>query len=205
MLEILNLELYMECIMQEMISGARTRLFFPFLESFYRCFAQPVGWLLFRVIIGGMLIVEGWPKIIVPMAQVGFIENVVGLPAGWFFSPLLAVMQFVGGGMIVLGVLTRPVAFANAVMLVVTLWYHMANPFGHAFLTPEGLAFLKQNMQYLTDQGQARLLADGGEKFLHLVQRKAEFDSLFWSASAALIAVFGGGPYSLDRKIGKEF
>ncbi|WP_434287304.1 DoxX family membrane protein [Celeribacter sp. SCSIO 80788] len=191
--------------MQEMTSGPQERLILPFLAPFYHGFAQPVGWLIFRVIIGGMLMVEGWPKITAPMAQVGFVENVLGLPAGWFFSPLLAVLQFFGGALILLGLLTRPIALANAVMLLVTLWFHISHPYGDAFLTAEGIAFLKDNLDYLTAQGQARLLADGGTAFLHQVQDKAEFNSTFWFAGAAIIAAFGGGKYSLDRKIGKEF
>ena len=83
--------------LSEMTSSPRERLILPFLGPFYHGFAQPVGWAVFRVIIGGLLMVEGWPKIIAPMAQVDFVENVLGLPAGWFFSPLLAVIQFFGG------------------------------------------------------------------------------------------------------------
>ncbi|WP_417278249.1 DoxX family protein [Celeribacter sp.] len=191
--------------MQEMTSGPRERLILPFLASFYHGFAQPFGWLAFRVIIGGLLMVEGWPKITAPMGQVGFVENVVGLPAGWFFSPLLAILQFFGGAMIAVGLVTRPIALINTVMLLVTLWFHMSHPYGDAFLTPEGVAFLTEHTSYLTAQGQARLLGDGGAAFLHQVQLKAEFNSTFWFAGAAIIAAFGGGKLSLDRMIGKEF
>lgn len=191
--------------MQEMTSSPRERLLLPFLAPFYHGFAQPVGWLLFRVIIGGLLMVEGWPKITAPFAQTGFVENVLGWPAGWFFSPLLAVMQFVGGAMILLGILTRPIALANAVMLAITIWFHVSHPYGEALLTPEGIEFLKANSQYLTANGQSRLLADGGRAFLHQVQDKAVFNSIFWTAGSALIAAFGGGRLSLDRRIGREF
>lgn len=191
--------------MNEMTSSPRERLILPFMAPVYHLFAQPVGWLLFRLIIGGLLMVEGWPKIQAPMAQVGFVENVLGLPGGWFFSPLLAVLQFVGGAMIILGLLTRPISLINAVMLAVTIWFHVAHPYGDAFLTPEGIAFLKENLQYLTADGQRRLLTDGGAAFLHQVQSKAEFNSIFWFAGAAIIAAFGGGRLSLDRLIGKEF
>lgn len=190
--------------MDEMTSGPRERLILPFLAPFYHGFAQPWGWLAFRVIVGGMLVIEGWPKILAPMAQVGFVEA-MGFHPGWLFSPLLAVMQVFGGAAIVLGLLTRPMALANAVMLAITLYYHITRPFGHAFLTPEGLAFLKDNAQFLTPQGQARLLLDGGTAFLETVQTKAEQNSLFWAAGAAIIAAFGGGRISLDRMIGREF
>lgn len=191
--------------MQEFTSSPRERLLLPFLAPFYHSFAQPVGWALFRVIIGGLLMVEGWPKITAPMAQVGFVENVLGWPAGWFFSPLLAIMQFAGGFLIALGLLTRPIALANAVMLVVTLWFHLKNPYGNAFLTVEGMASLRENLQYLTAEGQQRLLSDGGAAFLHQVQSKAVFNSTFWAAGAAIIAAFGGGRLSVDRLLKKEF
>lgn len=190
---------------EEMTSSPRERLILPFMAPFYHKVAQPIGWLLFRIIIGGLLMVEGWPKILDPMGQIGFLENVAGIPAGWFFSPLLAVMQFVGGFMIAVGLLTRPAALANAVMLAMTLRFHIENPYGNALLTPEGIEFLKANLQYLTENGQARLLSDGGTAFLHQVQAKAEFNSTFWCAGAAIIAAFGGGKLSIDRVLGKEF
>ncbi|MFE3838978.1 DoxX family protein [Pseudogemmobacter sonorensis] len=190
----------------EMTSSPRGRLILPFMAPFYHDFAQPTGWLAFRLIIGGFLMVEGWPKIIAPMAQVGFVENVLGWPAGWLFSPLLAILQFVGGALIALGLLTRPAALANAVMLAITIRFHVANPYDfEALLTPEGMAFLNENLQYLTANGQQKLLGDGGAGFLHQVQAKAVFNSTFWAAGAAIIAAFGGGRLSLDRLIGKEF
>lgn len=191
--------------MDEFTSSPRERLIWPFMAPFYHYFAQPVGWALFRVLIGGLLMVEGWPKIIAPMAQVGFVENVMGWPAGWFFSPLLAIMQFVGGFLIAIGLLTRPVALANAVMLAITIWFHVSNPYGPVFLTEDGMTFLRDNLQYLTEDGQRRLLADGGAGFLHQVQAKAVFNSSFWTAGAALVAAFGGGRLSADRLLGKEF
>lgn len=191
--------------MPEMTSSPRDRLILPAMAPFYHGFAQPFGWALFRVIIGGLLMVEGWPKIIDAMGQVGFVENVLGLPAGWFFSPLLAVLQFVGGGMIAVGLLTRPVALANAIMLAVTIWFHVTHPYGDAFLTAEGVTFLTANAHFLTADGQAQLLGDGGTAFLHQVQDKAEFNSTFWFAGAAIIAAFGGGAISLDRLLGREF
>lgn len=190
--------------MEEMTSGPRDRLILPFMAPFYHNFAQPVGWLLFRLIIGGLLVLEGWPKILDPMAQIGFVEA-FGIHPGWLFSPLLAVIQFFGGIMIAFGVLTRPVALANAIMLAITIYYHISHPYGHAFLTPEGITFLKDNASYLTAQGQTRLLKDGGTAFLEAVQTKAEYNSTFWFAGAAIIAAFGGGKLSVDRKIGKEF
>lgn len=162
-----------------------------------------MAWVAFRLAIGGMLIVEGWPKINAPLAQAGFVES-LGMAPGWLFSPLLAGMQFFGGMLIAIGLLTRPVALANGVMLAITLWFHWAHPYGHAFLTPEGIEALKAGSSFFTPDGMRRL-ADGGSAFLHQVQAKAEFNSLFWTGGAFLFAAFGGGYLSVDRLVKKYF
>lgn len=193
--------------MAQDFSTPRERMYLPALGGFYSEFAQPFGWLAFRIVIGGWLAVEGWHKIQHPMAMAGFVES-IGFWPGWFFSPLLAATNFLGGLLIVAGFLTRPAALANAVMLLVTYWFHVTHPYGDAFLTPAGMAYLAANPDLLTPAGQARLLSDGGAGFLAGptgVQLKAEFASLFATASAALIAALGGGRISVDRMMRKEF
>jgi putative oxidoreductase len=192
--------------MPQYFDTPRERLYLPFLSGFYTHFAQPFGWLAFRIVIGGMLTIEGWHKIQNPMGLAGFVES-LGVGPGWFFSPLIAITNFVGGLMIVFGFLTRAGGLSNAVMLLVTLWFHITHPYGDAFLTQEGIAYLNENPDLLTPAGQARLLSDGGAAFLAGptgVQLKAVFNSLFWSAGAALIAAFGGGAYSVDRLLMKK-
>ncbi len=81
--------------------------------------AQASNWLVLRVFVGGAPVLDGWPKIVAPFAQTGFVES-IGFYPGWLWSPLLAAMQFFGGIALVIGFLTRPVALANAVMLAVT-------------------------------------------------------------------------------------
>ncbi|MFP7571295.1 DoxX family protein [Marivita sp. S2033] len=194
--------------MPDYFETPRERLFLPFLSSFYASFAQPVGWLAFRIIIGGLFMLEGWQKIQRPMAQAGFVE-MIGFAPGWFFSPLLAFVNFFGGLLIVIGFLTRPAALASALVLLTTYWFHVTHPYGDAFLTQEGIAYLNENKDLLTPAGQRRLLTDGGAAFLAGptgVQLKAEWTSLFWTAGAALIAAFGGGAFSVDRLLmRKEF
>ena len=185
----------------------RDRLILHFLHGFYTQFAQPFGWLLFRIVIGGMLAFEGFFKIQQPMALAGLVES-LGFSPGWLFSPLIAIANLVGGLCIVFGFLTRPMALANAVMLLITLYFHVIAPYGDAFLTQAGIEYLTANPDLLTPEGQARLLKDGGADFLNGptgVQLKAVLNSLFWSAGAALIAAFGGGPFSIDRRMAKEF
>lgn len=184
----------------------RERLYLPFLSGFYASFAQPVGWLAFRIIIGGMFALEGWQKIQHPMAMSGFVE-MIGFAPGWLFSPLLAFVNFFGGLLILFGFLTRPAALASAFVLLMTYWFHVTHPYGDAFLTAEGIAYLNENKDLLTAAGQQRLLADGGAAFLDGptgVNLKAEMNSLFWTAGAAIIAALGGGKYSVDRMLMKK-
>lgn len=183
-------------------SNDQQRLWIPALGGFYDRFAQPFAWTAFRVAIGGMLMIEGWPKIMAPMAQVGFVEN-LGFYPGWVWSPFLAALQFFGGFMIAIGLLTRPLALANMVMLAITLWFHYAFPYGHALLTDAGIEALKTGSDFFTPDGVKRL-ADGGTKFLEQVQTKAELASLFWTGGAGLFAAFGGGCWSVDRLVLKK-
>lgn len=183
----------------------RERLRLPFMGGVYDHFAQPVGWLVFRAVIGLTLVMESLPKIADPMAQIGFLQA-IGFYPGWFWSPLLAIAQFVGGVMITLGLLTRPFALANAVTLLVTVWYHLSFPYGDAFLTEAGVQVLKAGGDALMTPAGAKRLADGGAAFLHMVQLKAELASLFWAGGCAIFAAFGGGPFSVDRcLLKKEF
>ncbi len=193
--------------MHQDFTTSRERLFFPFLAPFYNSFAQPVGWLAFRLVIGGVLLIEGWSKVQNPMGLVGFVES-LGVGPGWLFSPLIAYTNFIGGLLIVLGLFTRPAALANAVMLLVTYWFHVTHPFGDAFLTQAGITYLNANPDLLTAEGQRYLLADGGARFLSGptgVQLKAELNSMFWAAGAAIIAALGGGALSLDSKLRRTF
>lgn len=189
--------------LQFVSDSVRPRPLLPFMSNFYKGFAEPLAWVGFRVLIGGALCYSGMPKIMAPLAQVGFVQS-IGFYPGWFWSPLLAAMQFFGGIMIAVGLLTRPIALANAVMLAITLWFHYANPYGHAFLTPEGIAQLQAHPEFFTPDG-LRRLAGGGTAFLDGVQDKAILLSLMWTAGAAFFAAFGGGVWSVDREVlGKE-
>jgi len=185
-------------------SSSRMHLVLPILGDFYRRFAQPFAWVALRVAVGAVLAYEGWVKLGNPMAMAGFVESLHFYP-GWFWSPLLGVVNLVGGICIMLGLLTRPMALANTIMLAITLWFHYANPYGPTFLTAAGIELLQspEAAQYFTPDA-LRRLADGGERFLGQVQGKAIFASLFWTGAAGLFAAYGGGAWSIDRRLGKE-
>ncbi|MCO5157306.1 MAG: DoxX family protein [Aquamicrobium sp.] len=178
------------------------KLIVPALGGFYRSFAQPAAWVALRVAVGVILAIEGWSKMMAPMAMTGFVES-IGFYPGWFWSPFLAALQFFGGLAVAVGLFTRPVALANAVMLAITFWFHAVNPYGDAFLTPAGIEALTSNSELFTPQAMRRL-ADGGTQFLHQVQGKAEHLSLLWALGMALFAGYGGGPLSVDRNVLKK-
>ena len=180
-----------------------TPLVLPFMGPFYERIAEPLALLGLRLAVGALLVIEGWPKITAPFAMAGFVEN-IGLHPGWLWSAVLAAMQFIGGLMILAGVLTRPAALVNGAMLAVTLWFHMSHSYGEAILSPEGMATLAENGAMFTADGLRNLAADGGAAFLHQVQFKAEGLSTLWTVAAFLLAAFGAGPVSVDRALLKR-
>lgn len=185
----------------------RQKFILPVMGPFYENIAQPLAWTALRVMTGAFLVIEGWPKIQAPFAMAGFVEA-LGLYPPSLWSAILAGLQFFGGILLVLGLLTRPIALASGVMLAVTLWFHLSNPYGSAILTPEGIAALQVQSSLYTPDALSPLIglnADGGAAFLHQVQFKAEGFSALWTLAAFFFAAFGGGVFSLDRLIGKEF
>lgn len=182
---------------------SKTPLIIPIMGGFYDVFAKPVAHLALRLLVGGMLVVEGWPKVLAPFAMAGFTES-LGLWPGWFWSAALAFLQFGGGLLILAGFLTRPAALANGIMLAVTYWFHLTHPYGTALLSPEGMAALGQNAALFTPDGLRNFADDGGALFLQMIQFKAEGFSALWTVAALFLAAWGAGPLSVDRTILKR-
>ena len=184
-------------------NNSKERMWLPVMSGFYDDVAQPLAWVGLRVLTGGLLVVSGWPKIIAPMSQISFVESLHFYP-GWFWSPFLAAIQFFGGLAIVAGLFTRPAALANAVMLAITLYFHLSHPYGDRFLTDAGVEFMKADGAKYFTPAAIQNLTDGGGGFLSRVQEKAVWLSLFWTAAAAFFAAFGGGIWSVDKAIMKK-
>jgi uncharacterized membrane protein YphA (DoxX/SURF4 family) len=91
----------------------------------------------------------------------------VGYEPAYLLALAVALVEFVGGLMLVVGLLTRPVAVAVAVFMANAVLFHSANGF---------------------------LWTEGGFEY-----------PLMWTIAALFFAVRGGGPLSLDRRIGREF
>lgn len=143
---------------------SRENLILPKLASVYDALS-PLSVLYMRVIAGIALMAHGWPKIQNPMGAAGMVES-LGFAPGWLFSPLLAGTEFIGGLLLAIGLLTRPVAVATSFVLLVTVYFHW-------IAKAEGYA--------------------GAEL------------SLIWMGVTMFFAVHGGGRFSVDRAIGKQF
>ena len=135
------------------------------LTDFFSPFAEPV----LRIATGAMLVPHGYSKLFVDGTLdgvAGFFEQ-VGFTPGYPLALTVALIEFVGGLLLIAGLLTRPAAVAIAVFLGQAVLFHAGSGF---FWT------------------------DGGYEY-----------PLLWAIAALFFAVRGGGKYSVDRLIGKEF
>ena len=86
---------------------------------------QPLGLLAMRVALGAVMIVHGYPKV-TGIHNVEKFFGSIGLP--WWSAYLSAGAEFFGGILIIVGLLTRPVAFAQLIDMIVAIakvhWKH---------------------------------------------------------------------------------
>lgn len=94
----------------------------PAIGRIYSALDVPAETIL-RIVCGIALITHGFPKILDPFGAIGMVEG-LGFYPGVFWSPLLAATEFFGGILLVIGLLTRPAAFATTIVLLVTVWFH---------------------------------------------------------------------------------
>ena len=100
----------------------RNRLIVPQVAPLYAGGHEAVETLL-RVVAGLLLVTHGYGKIVNPFGAVGMVES-LGFYPGVFWSPLLAATEFFGGILVAIGLFTRPAAFAAAIVLLVTVYFH---------------------------------------------------------------------------------
>lgn len=101
---------------------SRQTLIIPALGGLYAKLHDGAETLL-RVIAGGFLAIHGSSKIVNPFGAAEMVEG-LGFYPGVFWSPLLSVTEFFSGILIVIGLFTRPAAFAATIILLVTVWAH---------------------------------------------------------------------------------
>jgi putative oxidoreductase len=151
------------------IMAREPKLIVPMLRCFY-AWAIPLSWPLTRIAAGFILAVHGWGKIERGMsAQTAQLAKTMpSLSAlGEPFSMFLTFIELGGGLCLMLGLLTRFFAAANAIeMAVLTFIIYWGN----------GFAWLNKGYEF----------------------------TLMWGLLLTAIAFRGGGPYSLDRWLGKE-
>lgn len=85
--------------------------------------ARPIAPLVLRVVIGGLFVWHGIDKFDVGISMIEDMFRTWGIPAPGFTAPLTAVVEIVGGAMLVLGVGTRLAAMALSVVMVGALVY----------------------------------------------------------------------------------
>ena len=148
------------------MTGGTRRLFFPGLAGFYASF-EPIAYTALRVVIGIILFVHGWGKIMGGHGGVSGMFGRMGLPAPGPLAYAAMFLETIGALCIVIGLLTRFFAAALAIeMLIALLVVHLAKGFG---------------------------VSGGGYEYVLLI-----------GIVMFAIAIRGGGPYSVDAKLGKE-
>jgi putative oxidoreductase len=148
----------------------RPRRFVPTLARLTDPLAEP-AYALVRVIAGGFLIPHGMWKLFgitggTHEQMVEFFRS-IGLEPAELLVYAVGIVEFFGGVLIAIGLITRPAALAATVTTGVAAFY---------FHLP--LGFYVDN---------------GGAEF-----------ALLWTAVLLMIAIRGGGRFSLDRWIGAE-
>ncbi|MFA7432872.1 MAG: DoxX family protein [Gemmobacter sp.] len=108
--------------MSDTDTTARQSLIIPALRPVYAGL-ETISETLLRVAAGVALVVHGWPKIQNPTGSSGVFETMGLGPAG-LLSVLLAAVEFFGGILLILGLLTRPAAAAALIVLLGTVWFH---------------------------------------------------------------------------------
>jgi putative oxidoreductase len=144
----------------------------PALSSIYDC-ATPMAEALMRVALGVILIPHGMQKLFGSFGGMGLdgfaaLFNKLGYSPGMFWTVVVGGTEFIGGILLVLGLLTRISAAAQVIFMLNAIWF-TANT--------QGFFWTKGGMEY----------------------------PLLIGAVALYYLCRGGGPYSLDRRLGREF
>ncbi len=149
----------------------RSKLILPFLKPFYDA-TSPFALLMLRVLTGLMLIPHGYGKVSAIISGAGlegfgnYLET-FGLVPGVVWAHALAFLEVGGGLMLALGFLTRPVAFAVVIFMIIASF---------------------------TGNAQTFWWFEGGYEM-----------PIMWGTLALAFVFTGGGKYSLDAMVGKEF
>ena len=122
--------------------ASRSRLYVPALGGLYERL-KPVALLILRVGMGGILIPHGAQKFFGWFGGLGFekfsaLFNQLGYRPGVFWLTLVALTEFVGGILLVLGLFTRFAALALVIFMIVAVHFTSGKGF---FWTQGGLEY----------------------------------------------------------------
>lgn len=134
--------------------------------------AAPWGEVIIRAAAGLILVPHGAGKLFGwfggnGLTATGQAFAGMGFEPGLFWAFVVGALEFFGGVMLAIGLLTRPVAAAITIFMVVAFFVHLPNGF------------------YWTD---------GGVEV-----------PLLWGLVALGFVLRGGGPISVDSRLGREF
>jgi putative oxidoreductase len=148
------------------------RLFIPALGRIYDGlwdFAQAV----LRIALGAILIPHGMQKLFGAFGGMGLEKNAalfdkLGYTPGVFWGTLVGCTELIAGTLLVIGLLTRPAAFAVVVFMINAVYF--TSKTGGFFWTKVGSEY-----------------------------------SILILVVALFVLIRGAGPWSVDRRIGREF
>lgn len=93
---------------------------------------KDIGLLALRITVGIIFIYSGWSKLTNIDSVIGMFDG-MGFPVAAFWAYLVAIVEFLGGLAVLLGVYTRNAALLLAVIMVVALLVaHTSGPFKSA-------------------------------------------------------------------------
>jgi putative oxidoreductase len=96
------------------------------------------GLTLLRVVVGVIFVMHGWQKLSMGFHNVAGFLTSLGIPMPTLAAVLLTIVEFVGGIVLILGVLTRYFAALLAIdVLVAIITVHAKN----GFFAPKGVEF----------------------------------------------------------------
>lgn len=147
------------------------RLLIPALGPVYGALS-PLFEPLIRITIGLLLIPHGAQKLFGwygghGLAGTGQAFAEMGFEPGMFWATVVALLEFFGGILLILGLLTRPVALLVAIFMAVAVVVHL----------PQGFFWTAGGYEY----------------------------PLMWGLVALAFVFRGGGRFSLDRALNREF
>jgi putative oxidoreductase len=104
------------------------RLVIPALQPAYDALAD-VAFLALRVAAGAFLVPHGYGKMFGGLERTAGFFDSIGYQPGMLWAILVAAVEFGGGILLALGLLTRPVAIAIAIFMLNAVAFHWPNGF----------------------------------------------------------------------------